>query len=143
MLDDLDHGAIGTDEEHIDREAHPERVNSPAWGEHQRVAVAERVTTKQSFATGSRIQRRFDNGGDHRTGTIVDERTRAAHGFPERPKERTQLARADSLARVPASTNDEIVNGGSIGRSREARPERNSRKSTLQLCVERKLRNRL
>jgi hypothetical protein len=142
-FDDLDHIAIGAHEQHVDRESHPEGVNGPAWRKHQCMTVGQRVAAKESLATALRIQRWFDDLGDHRTSPDVHERARVARCAPQRAKEGTQLARAVVLARVPASTNDDIVNGGSIGRSRDARPERNSRKSTLHACVERKLRNRL
>src|SRR4030095_5485234 len=99
LFDDLDHAAIGTHEEHVDREPHPEGVNGSTWRKHERMAVGECVTTKQSLAAALRIKRRFDDVGDHRSGADVEERARPARR-PERSQERTHWARAVCLACV-------------------------------------------
>ena len=143
----LQHAAVAPHEQEIDREAHEARVNGTARGEQKRVTLGQPVASQQPAASRLRVDRGLNNRGDNGPVAIIHQRARRSAWSEQEPKEPTHAERApDSpglLMRGSAAFAMGILKTGSIGRSPVARPDRNSRKSTVQPCVESRFRNRL
>lgn len=142
-LDDLRDSAVTIDEEHIDWKSHPARVNRIARRQHQRATVVKIVTSEEPATTRRRIECGFEHGSHEHTRALIDELCRVM-GLEQWAQEVAHaVLRAARRAASRPLADVGTANGGSISRSREGCPDRNSRKSTVQSCVERKLRNRL
>lgn len=143
----LHDAAVARHECHVDRKPHEEGVYGVAGRQHECMVCGQPVTSEQPASPRRRVHGKLEHVSHDRTRALVDERTGLRAGS-EQAAEKMRHADLISGCRDPrledaVAFNVGIVMIGSIGRSGVDCPERNSRKFTVQPCVESRFRNRL